>query len=199
MKKLIDPFKYFSGGATLAAGVAGMLVMVVLARLFGATFRGVVSEGIGTLSYWQLALQQAAGWGVFSLLLYVAARLFSRSKIRAVDVFGYQALARIPFVFVLLGSALPTIRQAMEGMMALTPEELMTQSPDELVTSAILLVITIFGLFSLLMLVWFFWWSYRGFATAANLKGGKAAAIYVGCYLLAEAGAGWCTASIASW
>ena len=104
MKKLIDPFRYFSGGATLAAGSAGMLLMVFLALWSGATFRGVVSQGFGDLAFWRLLLQQVAGWGVFSLLLYGAALLFSRSKIRAVDIFGNQALARVPFLLILIGS-----------------------------------------------------------------------------------------------
>ncbi len=43
MKKLIDPLTNFSGGATFAAGGAGMLLMAFLALWSGSTFRGVVS------------------------------------------------------------------------------------------------------------------------------------------------------------
>ena len=191
MKKLIDPFRYFSGGATLAAGSAGMLLMVFLALWSGATFRGVVSQGFGDLAFWRLLLQQVAGWGVFSLLLYGAALLFSRSKIRAVDIFGNQALARVPFLLILIGSMVfPVLRMT---------KEMMSLAQEEILANVDLAGLTLFGFFALAVLVWFFWWSYRGFVVAANLRGGKAVAIYIVCYLLAEAAAGWCTAAIASW
>lgn len=191
MKKLIDPFRYFSGGRTFAVGVAGMLMISLLARWSGTTFRGVVSQGLGDLAFWQLLLQQIAGWGVFSLLLYGAGLFFSRSKIRALDVFGNQALARVPLLLILLGGMFSPIRQMTEAMLTTTPQEAL-ENMD-------LVGLTIFGCFSLAVLVWFFWWSYRGFAVAANLRGGKAAAIYIVCYLLAEAGAGWCTHAIVMW
>lgn len=191
MKKLIDPFRYFSGGTTFVVGAAGMLLISFLARWSGSTFRGVVSQGLGDLAFWQLLLQQIAGWGVFSLLLYGAGLLFSRSKIRALDIFGNQALARVPLLLILLGSMLSPIRQMTEAMLTITPQE-MLESVD-------MVGLTIFGFFSIAVLVWFFWWSYRGFAVAANLGGGKTVAIYIVCYLLAEAGAGWCTRTIGMW
>lgn len=37
MKKILDPFTYYSGGATLVAGLAAMAVMVAVARMTGQT------------------------------------------------------------------------------------------------------------------------------------------------------------------
>lgn len=55
----------------------------------------------------------------------------------------------------------------------------------------------LYSVVALLMTVWFFLWSYRGFAVAANLRGWRAAGSYIGCFLLAEALAGWCTSALA--
>lgn len=191
MKKLIDPFKFFSGETTLMVGIVGLLLMASLALWSGATFRGVVSLGFGELALWQLLLQLIAGWGILSFVLYAAALFFSRSKIRVVDIFGNQALARVPFLLLLIGSMVFPVHQ--------TAEQLLTLTQEEVLANVDLVGLTLFGFFSLAVLVWFFWWSYRGFAVAANLRGGKAVGIYIICYLLAEAGAGWCTGTIASW
>lgn len=190
MKKLINPFNYLSGEKTLAIGVAGLLVMALTAWYYGDVFRGVVSSGYGDLAFWQLVLQQLAGWGIFASLLYLAARLLSTSKIRAVDIYGNQLFARIPFLIILLGGAIPVIKSLTTEMETMTALE---------ITAMDITPVLLFGFLALAVLIWFFVWSYQGFSVAANLRGGKAAAAYIVSYLLAEVAASWCTATIAGW
>ncbi len=190
MKKICDPFTYYSGGATLAAGLVAMAVMVAVAWMTGQTFRGVISIGLGDLPLWRLGLQRLAGWAVLSVVLYGAAAWFSASRVRVIDVAGNQALALLPFAVLLLLGLIPGL-----GI----PEELKLQlqqgisDPTLLQPTAGLLV---FGIVSVIMLVWFFIWSWRGFSVAANLRGAKAAGIYICAFLVAEVVAGLCTAAL---
>ena len=173
MKKLIFPFRYYSGEKTLVAGLVLMVLSTVLASVAGTTFRGVVSQGIGTLG--------------FGLLL---ARIFSHTRTRIIDLVGNQAWARLPLLFMLLGGMLPVVRRTIDTMAGMTPTDMMQLD---------LMWVTIYGFFALVMLVWFLWWSYCGFAVATNLRGGKGVAIYIVCYILAEVVATWMTQMIAQW
>ncbi len=192
MKKLLDPFTYFSGGTTLSIGLLVMAGMVAIAGATDQTFRGVISLGIGDLSYLSLAAQLLAGWGIFSGLLYGAGRWFSKSRIRIVDIAGNQALAKLPWFFLLLCSPIYPPEQITSDVERLQNTNLLELS--SFVPSTALFVYTTIAL---ILLVWFFAWSWRGFSIAANLRGGRAVGLYICCYLLSEVLAGWCTHTLA--
>lgn len=192
MKKILNPFTYFSGGTTLFAGAVIMAVMIVTAHLTGQTFRGVISIGIGHLSYMRLTLQLLVGWAVFSALLYGIGSWLSPSHIRLIDIAGNQALAKLPFGVLLICSPFYPIEKMIGGL-----TEIQTLSLYEINHYTPSVGLILYSVVALLMTVWFFLWSYRGFAVAANLRGWRAAGSYIGCFLLAEALAGWCTSALA--
>lgn len=193
MKKLLNPFTYFSGGTTLVIGFVVMICMTAVAGISDQTFRGIISYGIGELSYPRLALQLLAGWAVFSALLYGAARWFSPSHIRIIDIAGNQALAKLPSLVLLVCSALYPIGNTLAEV-----ERLQTMTVRELATFTPPIGLLLFGLTALALIVWFFAWSWRGFSIAANLRGKRAVGIYIGCYLVAEALTSWCTYMLAT-
>lgn len=110
LQKIADPFNYWSGEKTLAAGAIGGIVMAAINRLGGQTTRGVVSSGYADLTFLQALCQILAAWLLLATLLYIAARLLSKSRIRAVDLYGNQLLARIVLLPILLVGALPSLR-----------------------------------------------------------------------------------------
>ena len=178
MKKLVNPFVYFSGGTTLCAGLVVMAAMVVIACVTGQTFRGLVSFGLGDLAWWILALQLVGGWALFSLVLYGAARIFSVSDVRLVDIAGYQALAKLPCLFMMLGVTALPLRELAVNMENLNLADIENMLPMG--------HIAVVGTLLIALLVWFFAWSWKGFSIAANLRGAKGAGIYILCYLLTE-------------
>lgn len=190
LKKIVDPFNYYSGERTFAVGVVGLFAAALVNRLGGETSRGIVSSGYGELSFLQALCQILAAWLILSTLLYIAARMLSKSRIRMVDLYGNQLLARIALLPVLLLGALSSLRTAALQLAETAPEELAAHLPVGLIA---------FGFAALICLVWFFLWSYRGYAVAANLKGWKAVVSYILCYLLAEVAGSWATAWIAQW
>ena len=180
MKKLINPFIYFSGGTTLCTGLVVMAAMVVIAGLTGQTFRGVISYGIGDYPFWRLALHLAGSWVIFSLLLYGAARAFSPSKVRLIDVAGNQALAKLPGMLILIYGAfsLDEVMNEANLLMQKDMAALQNYSP-----SANILLLSFVAIIAT---IWFFAWSWNGFSIAANMRGRRAIGIYIVCYLLAE-------------
>lgn len=188
LKKIIDPFNYYSGERTFAVGVVGLFAAALVNRLGGETTRGIVSSGYGDLSFIQALCQILAAWLILGTLLYIAARLLSKSKIRMVDLYGNQLLARIALLPVLLLGALASLRTAALQLAETSPQELTAHLPIGLIG---------FGFAAIICLIWFYLWSYRGYAVAANLKGWKAVVSYIVCYLLAEVIGGFCTVWIA--
>ena len=191
MKKFLNPFVYYSGGVTLTVGLIGMALMVAVAAVTGQTFRGIFSFGVGELSCWRLAGQLLAGWILFSALLYAAARTFSPSQIRLIDIAGNQALAKLTGLPLLLVDFVYPSAQLLrdaELVQQMSLSEIQSQLP------AAGMLVT--GVLAIVVLVWFFAWSYQGFSIAANLRGGKAVGIYIGCYVLAEALVSLCTAML---
>lgn len=57
IRKIADPFNYWSGEKTLAAGAVGWIVMAAINRLGGQTTRGVVSSGYADLTFLQALCQ----------------------------------------------------------------------------------------------------------------------------------------------
>ena len=179
MKKLINPFIYFSGGTTLCAGLVIMAAMVLTAGVTGQTFRGILSYGIGDYPYWRLALHLAGGWAIFSLLLYAAARAFSPSKVRLIDIAGNQALAKFPGLLMLVCDAF-----CMEQVMDEVNYLMETQGQNMQISPSPSLLFL--GIVGIIVIIWFFAWSWKGFSIAANMRGRRAIGIYVVCYLFAE-------------
>ena len=179
MKKLLNPFVYFSGGTTLCAGLVIMAAMAVIATLTGQTFRGILSLGIGDYPLWRLSLHLVGGWVIFSLLLYAAARAFSSSKVRFIDIAGNQALAKLPGLLMLICGAF-FMDQVLDEVNTL----IATQGQNMQVSPSPSLLFL--GIVGLIVIIWFFAWSWKGFSIAANMRGCRAIGIYIVCYLFAE-------------
>lgn len=186
MKKLLDPFTYYSGGTTLCAGAAIMAAMVVTAGCTGQTFRGVTSLGVGEQPMGLLALHLTAGWAIFSALLYGGALWLSTSRVRIIDIAGNQALAKLPYLLLLFGTLLYPMQtmeadlQALSGWMP----DLTSATPQQ--TPPVPLRLTLYGMGAVICLTFYLFWSWRGFSIAANLRGWRAAALYVAALLLAD-------------
>jgi hypothetical protein len=99
------------------------------------------------------------GWLNAAVFFYVAGFLFSKSKIRVIDVFGTLALAKAPLLIVAPLGLLP-------GLWNLDPQQLEAgQMQMEVIAS-----LTIFGIVCLLVDILVVVWSYNAFAVSVNVK-----------------------------
>ena len=116
---LFNPFHYIAGGRALGIG----LIVMLIASLAGAAtkfhFDGVIDLHLGTQApTWVFVSENLINWLVMGVLLSCAGRLISRSRIRPLDVFGTQALARTPMGIMLFCVLLPGFRRVSEHLAA---------------------------------------------------------------------------------
>ena len=107
--------------------------------------------------------------------------IFSKSKVRFTDVAAYNLFARIPFDISLLIFAVPTVKSIMGYA---TDGNLNAMMNHLGLLSAV-------GLVSMLFAVWYFFWSYKAFSVATNLKNGKGVAIFFAGYMISYAASGF--------
>lgn len=172
MKKFLNPFDYVAGATSLLWGLAAMVASAAVAALTDQSFDGFMHMTFARISIWQALAQQLICWLLLATLLYGAARLASRSSVRALDIYGTNLFARIPWLLMLAAEFIP-------GKGLLTRLE----SGNVAEIQAAIVPLTIYGLILIVLLVWSIWWSYKAFSISANLRGWKAAAIFIACWI----------------
>ena len=183
MKKILNPFLYLSGERCAAYGAIVMILSIILAWQSDMILAAPLSISYGSIALWRTTLRFFVAWGIFALLLYLWALLFSKSKIRAVDLVGMNLFARsIPLAVMLLLSLwmAPLMRALMPQL------ELGVLPMDQFTEMMMRPRMIVAGLLSVLALVWYFVWSWRAYTLSANLKSFKAAAGFILAYLLTE-------------
>jgi hypothetical protein len=96
---LFNPHHYIAGWGAVAAGLAFIAVAGYLGSLTNTQFPGLLDIFLRPPA--PLGTVMALGfidWFTFAVLIYIAGRLVSHSRIRVSDVLGTQAVARFPGV-----------------------------------------------------------------------------------------------------
>jgi hypothetical protein len=191
---LFNPVHYLAGGAALGLGVALILLTAVIGYFGNAHVDGVLDFHVGRPApLWLFLAEGAVNWLVLAVLLYAAGRLLSRSHhLRAIDVFGTQALARAPYLLAVLASLLPGFQRRNAAMIenlrrALgqngAPSDVAPPGAESGPDLIVYLGVTIFGV---LMLAWMVALMYRAYVSSCNLKGMRAIASFIGAVIFAE-------------
>ena len=102
----MNPFVYVSGERSLAYGLAVTILTAILAWQCDVLTNGALSLGYGHELLWKAFARLLIAWAAGAVLLYVSALLLSGSRIRGIDVFGMNLLARsLPFAAMVLLTA----------------------------------------------------------------------------------------------
>jgi len=173
MKKwLFNPFEYVAGGKALVIGLVCMAIAAVTGYYANTHFDGVLhmNRSMPHLLIMTIS-EQVVCWLCVVLTFFIAAKIFSRSAIRFIDVAGTVALARWP-----------AIMQLILGMGLDIPK---TSSPEAL-AQRISAVTIVCALLSVAFVVWMVTLFYNAFKVSCNIKGGKGVAIFIVSLLLAD-------------
>ena len=175
---LFNPFHYVAGGAALAVGLPVIIVASLNGSLSSSHFDGVLDfhTGLG-MPLWFYAVEGPFDWLVMSVLLLAAGWLISKSRIRVIDVFGTQALARTPTLVTALVAMLPGYQRQAARLAVLNMD---AHSPD-LAAFITVCIVTV------AMILWMVVLMYRAFVVSCNVRGGKAIVIFVIMLLAGEA------------
>ena len=174
MNKLLNPFRYMPLRQALCWGIVALILSSIFCWQVGLKITSLTQINYAGGSLARATLQQIVVWLLFAVVLYIAALIFSRSKVRFWDVAAFNLFARIPFDVTLLMFAIPMVRSVMglltDGSIA-TAMEYMN-------------LLSVIGLVSLLFSVWYIYWSYKAFAEATNIKNGRGVGVFAGCFIL---------------
>lgn len=178
MKKLINPFRYVAGGESLAIGAAGAAATAALGTLSGQAFDGILHVHFADTTFLEALAWQTVMWAVFASLLWLSASMHSKSRVRAVDIYGTNLMARLPLAVLLAAGFMP----GMEWLREVTP----ATPVEEIAVHAMAPATLLYAMMSLAIVAWFFYWSYEAFAVSANLGGWRAVWQLAACYVAAE-------------
>lgn len=185
---LFQPFVRVAGAASLALGLAAILLAGLIGAGQGLHFDGVLDAHVGVrLPLWFSLAEGLIDWLSLALVLYVVGRLISRTAFRAVDLVGTQALARWPTFIVSLVCLLPGFHRFSEQL--IKSVEKMGSDPAHLALPPFGMDGAVFAFVTLVMLVCTVWMvalMWKSFSHCCNVRGGKAVAGFVVGLLIAE-------------
>lgn len=184
IKFLINPFETVSEKKLLVYGIVATLIASYIAYLLNGRFDGAIdlhfTENVGMF---QPLIDSLINFTSLFVFLFGAGRIIN-SKTRAVDIATPILVAKIPY-YILLAFNINNFMY--EASMSLV-KNISTENPSVMpnLDMGTLATVTIFGLISIVFLVWFFALLYYGSKTATNGKTIAHKFYFVGAIILAE-------------
>ena len=165
MKFLINPFERIAGWQALAIGVVVMAITAVIGHINHIAFDGVLDIHAGAIiSLSTSFIMQAVDLFALFLTMWLAGICFSKTKLRAIDVAGTMALARVPMLLLAIVCFLPVIPKGLFDM----PR------------------IIVFALICLPFSIWMIALMYNAYTVSCNLKGTRAVVTFIVALIVAE-------------
>jgi hypothetical protein len=181
---LLNPFEFVAGARALVIGLGLIVVAGLGASIARVHLDGVMDAHMAAppLPAWVFIGEGLINWLALSLPLVVAGRALSRSRVRAIDVLGTEALARAPMLVVIGLALLPGVSTCAQELVRALQEQRESACGTAHMTSFLM-----FGLGAAAAVTWMIFWMYRAFAVSCNLRGGRAVAAFAVVLLAAEA------------
>lgn len=166
-----NPFERIAGLQALAWGMAALLASTVLGYFSAYHYHGLLHFGPApNPAWWCFAAERVIVWLVPALLFYSGGLLFSRSRIRPVDVLGTTLFAQIPLLFTNFIAFLPFYRQLSQIDPGASMEE-QIRVTTELMTQPSFWIGIWFSLLTLVLVILMGYWMFKALAVSCNLKG----------------------------
>jgi hypothetical protein len=181
---LFNPFYYLAGFKALGIGIIVILTTGCFAFLGNSRFNGVLDfhTGLQRLSLWISISEGLVAWLLLSVLLLISGKIISKSRIRIIDIFGTQALARFPYIFCALAAMIPGVNSStirFTQSLISNPNAIHLFSMDMLAFIFMMIIVIV-------MAIWMVALMYQAFATSCNVSGKKAITAFIVSLLIAE-------------
>lgn len=170
---LFNPFYYLAGVKALIIGILVLVLTGIFAFWGEIRFDGLLDfhMALPPVPLWINLTEQLLSWLLLGNILLLAGKIISKSRPRGIDVFGTQALARLPYLFVSLTTLAPGppkfAHELVAGRVSLSKFS---------VDMAAFLLVVVFGL---VMLIWMIVLMYRAFTVSCNVSGKITIAIFI--------------------
>ncbi|MCT4590899.1 MAG: YIP1 family protein [Carboxylicivirga sp.] len=173
---LYNPFNKIAGGKALLLGLVIIILTSLTGYYSGIHFPGILSvKTCPQLPIVYFLIQGVLNLAIVSIVFYLAALLFSPSKVRLIDVLGTLALARSPYLLAAFTGFPDSLNQLGYYIQHtfMKVGEPVTLSTFDLVSAIILTIVT------LLLVVWVVALMFNALKVAANLKGGRLTGVFI--------------------
>lgn len=179
---LFNPFHYVAGGQALAVGVSLIFAAGLIASFSNSHFDGVLDfHTPAPAPLWAFLVEGLIDWLVMGVLLFFGGKVISKSRVRAVDVFGTQALARFPMLIPALLALLPVCQRQVAKL-----DLFATSTPGETLPANLIAFAVVAGVVAIVVLGWMLVLMYRAYAVSCNVGGAKAIVLFAVAVLLGE-------------
>jgi len=170
IKKLINPYKYLAGLKSLILGIAIILATSIIGYFSNTQFPDIISvKTCPDFSISYFILQGLLNWFILSTMFYIASMIISKSKVRPIDIYGTQALARFPY---LLASCIG-FSSALNDFSKYLQWTLLKQGEPIEISSIQIVIAILILVFSLILTIWMITLMFNAFKVSANLKGNR--------------------------
>lgn len=169
---ILRPFEKIAGWQSLGWGLTGIAVSTLLSYISKYHYHGLLHfSSLPNDAWWVFVIEHLAVWIVPALLFWLGGILFSKSRIRPIDVFGTVAFAQLP----LLGMNLYELTPVMQRLTRYD----VNRSVSEIMNDTRFLKDSLFSLVGIIFLVWALIWMFNALKVSCNLKGAKLGIWYV--------------------
>lgn len=173
-EKLNNPFRYLSLTHAMIWGTIALILTSIYCWQTDISVESLTQLSFIGRGFWCTTARQVAIWLFYSLILFVSGVLLSHSKVRFQDVASFAMFARIPYDLMLLLFLSPMIREAMEVVAA----------RDFVMLNQNITGLLLYSFTAIFFLAWFFYWGYKGFAEATNIKNWRGIWVYALCFVI---------------
>jgi hypothetical protein len=181
---LFNPFYYLAGGKAFVIGLVIMFISGIIAYFSRSHFDGVLDFHIGASTpIWFNLVEVIVDWVSLVIPLIVTGLIISKTRFRVIDVFGTQALARYPAIFMTVTAFVPGYQELIAKLMVVTPIDAAKIISENIGGLVILMAISII---IMIFAVWMIALMYRAFAVSCNVSGWKAIVGFIIAILIGE-------------
>jgi hypothetical protein len=164
-KWLYNPFERIAGWQALIIGMIAMALTAVTGKLNHVAFDGALDAHAGaTFGFSTAFAMQAIALLSLSIVMWIAGIIFSKSRVRIIDVVGTMSLARVPMLLLAIICFLPVVPNSLFDFPRL-----------------IIFVIIIIPIY-----IWMIALMYNAYSVSCHLNGSRAVISFIGALAVAE-------------
>lgn len=182
---LWNPFNYTAGWTALFVGAFLLVITSLVGGLSKTHFDGVLDTHTGlAVPMWFYVYEGLVDWLSLAVVLLVAGYIVAGWKrFRAIDLFGTQALARLPLILSALVCLVPGYQRFSEAMLKMAKKGNLDLSKMPMADLPWVLFVTAA---MILATVWFVAMAWKSYRVSCGVKGGKAILAFVIGVVVAE-------------
>ena len=171
-----NPFEKVAGWKAFGIGIVVSAITTIVGYFGDTVFYGISVKVIPNITWGMAFSLQALGLAVTVAIMYIAALLFAK-RVRFQDILGTVTLAKYPLILMSLLSLIFGSKLASIDVNKIINNEITFTDYN---------LLFVFGIISIIVMVWVIALLYNAFKVSTNLKGVKCGVLFTVIILISE-------------